>query len=98
MDVDFSYLNIGGTFYFLCCVLDGCSRTVVAWDIRATMREMDSAIGYIATLDRLAGRHHEIHAARDKKLEAARLRRKIARINLDLPPTKHQYLTNPAVA
>jgi putative transposase len=42
--VDFSYLNIGGTFYFLCAVLDGCSRMIVAWDIRPTMREIDSEI------------------------------------------------------
>jgi len=42
--VDFSYLNIGGIFYFLCAVLDGCSRMIVAWDIRSTMREIDSEI------------------------------------------------------
>src|SRR5690606_34804573 len=42
--VDFSYLNIGGIFYFLCAVLDGCSRMIVAWDIRTTMREIDSEI------------------------------------------------------
>jgi putative transposase len=42
--VDFSYLNIGGIFYFLCCVLDGCSRAIIAWDIRTTMREIDSEI------------------------------------------------------
>ncbi|MGI8604433.1 MAG: transposase [Verrucomicrobiales bacterium] len=174
--IDFSYLNIGGTFYFLCVVLDGCSRAVLAWDIRPTMREADaeivvqkareaspqarprvisdqgsqfksrefkafitlwqashvmtspyypqsngklerfhktlkeqaihpktpltledakrivgefinyyndtrlhSAIGYIAPHDRLAGRQDEIHAARDKKLEAAREARKLKR-------------------
>jgi len=42
--IDFSYLNIGGIFYFLCAVLDGCSRMIVAWDIRPTMREVDSEI------------------------------------------------------
>jgi transposase InsO family protein len=42
--VDFSYLNIGGVFYFLCAVLDGCSRMIVAWDIRPSMREIDSEI------------------------------------------------------
>lgn len=174
--IDFSYLNIGGVFYFLCCVLDGCSRAVLAWDIRTTMREVDaeivvqkarelhpearprvisdqgsqfksrefrafinlwqashvmtspyypqsngklerfhrtlkeqainpktpltledarrivgefidyynqqrlhSAIGYITPADRLAGRQDEIHAARDKKLEAARQARKLNR-------------------
>lgn len=174
--IDFSHLKIGGTFYFLCGVLDGCSRSVLAWDIRPTMREADaeivvqrareahpgarprvisdqgaqfksrefkrfitlweashvltspyypqsngklerfhktlkeqaihpktpltiedakrvtgdfidyynstrlhSAIGYIAPHDRLAGRHDQIHAERDKKLEAARLSRKLSR-------------------
>lgn len=193
--VDFSYLNIGGVFYFLCAVLDGCSRTIVAWDIRTTMREIDSeivlqkareaypdarpriitdqgsqfksrefksflahwqashvmtspyypqsngklerfhqtlknhairpltpldlpeakritgdfidyynttrlhsAIGFIAPLDRLHGRQHCILAARDKKLEDARLRRKIAR---NIPPeqsTLNHYQPIPAVA
>ncbi len=42
--VDFSYLNIGGTFYYLCSVLDGCSRAILAWDIRAQMKEPDAEI------------------------------------------------------
>ncbi|MBY0523332.1 MAG: hypothetical protein K2R98_08030 [Gemmataceae bacterium] len=32
--VDVSYLNIAGTFYFLCSVLDGCSHFIVHWEIR----------------------------------------------------------------
>jgi putative transposase len=39
--VDVSYLNIAGTFYFLCAVLDGCSRYVVHWEIRDKMEEID---------------------------------------------------------
>jgi transposase InsO family protein len=39
--VDVSYLNIGGTFYYLCSLLDGCSRYTVHWEIRATMTETD---------------------------------------------------------
>jgi putative transposase len=193
--VDFSYLNIGGVFYFLCAVLDGCSRMIVAWDIRPTMREIDSeivlqkareafpeakpriitdqgsqfksrefksfiaqwqashvmtspyypqsngklerfhqtlkdqairpltpldvedakritggfieyynttrlhsAIGFIAPKDRLEGRHQAIHAARDKKLEDARQRRKIARQKLTQTTTRNPNLTTPAVA
>jgi putative transposase len=41
--VDVSYLNIAGTFYFLCAVLDGCSRFVVHYDIREKMEERDVA-------------------------------------------------------
>jgi transposase InsO family protein len=170
---DVSYLNIAGTFYFLCAVLDGCSRYVVHWEIRDKMEESDvetilqrarechpgvtpriitdngpqfiakdfkefiriagmthvrtspyypqsngkierwhrtlkgdcirpkvplslddtrrivaeyvahynnvrlhSAIGYVTPKDRLAGRHAEILAARDRKLAEARERRK----------------------
>jgi transposase InsO family protein len=193
--LDFSYLNIGGVFYFLCAVLDGCSRTIVSWDIRTTMREADSeivlqrareaypdakprvitdqgsqfksrefkafitqwqashvmtspyypqsngklerfhqtlkdqairpktpldiqdakritgdfieyynskrlhsAIGYIAPFDRLHNRHQQIHDARDKKLEDARQKRKLAR-QTPLPiPSISPPITTAAVA
>jgi putative transposase len=39
--VDVSYINICGTFYYLCSVLDGYSRYVVHWEIRTSMREAD---------------------------------------------------------
>jgi putative transposase len=39
--VDVSYLNLGGTFYYLCSVLDGFSRSIVHWDIRTSMTEAD---------------------------------------------------------
>ena len=42
--IDFAYLNIGGTFYYLCSVLDGYSRTILAWDIRPHMKETDAEI------------------------------------------------------
>ena len=193
--IDFSYINIGGTFYFLCAVLDGCSRMIVAWDIRTTMRAIDSeivlqkareaypdarpriisdqgaqfksrefkafitqwqashvmtspyypqsngklerfhqtlkdqairpltpldledakritgdfidyynttrlhsAIGFIAPKDRLEGGHELIHKARDKKLEEARHRRKLARQSLSSKPIPIQHPNLPAVA
>jgi putative transposase len=39
--VDVSYLNIGGTFYYLCSLLDGCSRYTAHWEIREAMTEVD---------------------------------------------------------
>ncbi len=39
--IDVSYLNIAGTFYFLCSILDGCSRFIVHWEIRQKMEESD---------------------------------------------------------
>src|SRR5271157_615422 len=38
---DVSYLNLGGTFYYLCSVLDGYSRSIVHWDLRESMKEAD---------------------------------------------------------
>ena len=42
--IDISYLNIAGTFYFLCSILDGCSRFIVHWEIREKMEESDVEI------------------------------------------------------
>lgn len=42
--VDVSYINVCGTFYYLCSVLDGCSRTVVHWEIRESMKEAEVEI------------------------------------------------------
>jgi len=42
--IDFSYVNIGGTFYYLCSVLDGASRFIVHWEIREAMKEADAEI------------------------------------------------------
>ncbi len=39
--VDVAYLNIAGTFYYLCSLLDGCSRYLVHWEIREAMTEAD---------------------------------------------------------
>jgi transposase InsO family protein len=174
--IDVTYLNLGGTFYYLCSILDGFSRCIVHWEIREAMREPDvevivqrarerfpghrtriisdngpqfiardfklfvreagfehvrtspyypesngkkerywatlksegirprspltladacrvvarfvqhynevrlhSAIGYLTPSDMLAGRAADIHAARDRKLEAARARRQAKR-------------------
>ena len=39
--IDMAYLNIGGTFYYLCAILDGYSRAIVHWEIRESMTERD---------------------------------------------------------
>ncbi len=42
--VDMSYINVRGTFYYLCSVLDGYSRYIVHWEIREAMKERDVEI------------------------------------------------------
>jgi transposase InsO family protein len=39
--IDVSYINTSGTFYYLCSILDGCSRYIVNWDLRESMTEVD---------------------------------------------------------
>ena len=42
--IDISYINISGTFYYMCSVLDGFSRYIVHWDIKESMTEADVEI------------------------------------------------------
>jgi putative transposase len=42
--IDFSHLNVCGTFYHICSIIDGYSRYVVHWEIRETMLESDAEI------------------------------------------------------
>ncbi len=47
---------------------------------------LNSAVGYITPKDMLAGRQQEIHADRDRKLDAARKQRQIRRQRPPLRP------------
>jgi putative transposase len=42
--IDVSYINICGTFFFLCSILDGYSRSIIHWEIRETMTEAEVEI------------------------------------------------------
>lgn len=42
--IDVSYINICGTFYYLCSILDGCSRYIVHWELRESMTTGDIEI------------------------------------------------------
>jgi hypothetical protein len=42
--IDVSYINLCGTFYYLCSVLDGFSRFLVHWDLHESMREADAEV------------------------------------------------------
>lgn len=39
--IDITYVNLSGTFYYLCCVLDGFSRYIAHWELREAMKEAD---------------------------------------------------------
>ncbi len=39
--IDFTYINIAGTFYYSCAILDGWSRYLVHWELRESMTTSD---------------------------------------------------------
>ena len=42
--IDISYINVGGSFCFLCSILDGKSRAILSWDLKSEMKESDVEI------------------------------------------------------
>lgn len=48
-------MKIERRFYFCICVLDGCSRFIVHWDLREDMKENDVAIVQQAALEKIPG-------------------------------------------
>ena len=49
---DITYINISGTFYYMCGVLDGYSRTILNWDIRESMKTEDLELILQKTLEK----------------------------------------------
>jgi hypothetical protein len=61
--VDVAYINppaADGTFYYLCTILDGCSRYVVHWEIRESMTETDVEITTQRAIEKFPGVHPRI--------------------------------------
>jgi transposase InsO family protein len=53
--IDISYLNVCGTFYYLCSILDGYSRYIVHHEIREQMKESDVEIIVQRALEKCPG-------------------------------------------
>jgi putative transposase len=44
--VDVAYINVAGTFYYLCSLLDGCSRFIIHHELREAMTEAEVEINH----------------------------------------------------
>jgi transposase InsO family protein len=53
--IDISYLNICGTFYYLCSVLDGYSRMITHWEIKESMTEQEVELVIQKALEKYPG-------------------------------------------
>lgn len=53
--IDISHINVAGTFYYLCSVLDGCSRFIAHHELREAMTEADVEIIVQRALEKFPG-------------------------------------------
>ena len=58
--IDVTYVNLSGTFYYLCSVLDGFSRSIVHWELRETMKETDVELIVQKALEAFPGVHPKL--------------------------------------
>jgi len=58
--VDICYINIAGTFYFMCSIIDGYSRLIVHWEIRETMGEIQVETVIQRAREKFPGEHPRI--------------------------------------
>ncbi|MBP8132615.1 MAG: transposase family protein [Candidatus Hydrogenedentes bacterium] len=58
--IDVTYVNLSGTFYYLCSVLDGFSRYIVHWEIREAMKETDVELIVQKALEAFPGVHPKL--------------------------------------
>ena len=52
---DISYVRLSGIYYYLICVLDGYSRSIVHWDLRESMTDEDVGITHMAAIEKHPG-------------------------------------------
>ena len=53
--IDVAYLNVSGTFYYLCSILDGMSRSIMHWEIRESMTEAEIEVILERARDKFPG-------------------------------------------
>ena len=58
--IDIVYLNIRGIFYYLCSLLDGCSRFIVHWEIHISMKTTEVEIIIQRAKERFPGHYPRI--------------------------------------
>ena len=58
--IDISYINAGGTFFYLCSILDGYSRYIVHHELRESMKEADVELILQRALEKFPGQKPRI--------------------------------------
>ena len=58
--IDIAYVNVAGTFLFLCSVLDGCSRAIVHWELAEAMKEEQVELILQRAKEKFPGHHPRV--------------------------------------
>lgn len=58
--IDVSHLNVCGTFYYLCSIIDGASRYLVHWEILPAMKTADVELVLQRGLEKFPGVHPRV--------------------------------------
>jgi transposase InsO family protein len=89
--VDFSYLNICGTFYYLCALLDGYRRYVVHWEIRESMTTADVQIVIERARELFPEAHPRIISDNGKQFTAKELKEYLRIVGMTQVRTSPYY-------
>jgi putative transposase len=89
--IDISYLNICGTFYHLCSLLDGYSRFIVHWEIREQMTEADVEIIVQRAREKYPGHHTRIISDNGPQCIARDFKTFVREVGLDHVRTAPYY-------
>jgi transposase InsO family protein len=81
--IDISYINVCGTFMFLVAVIDGYSRFIVSWDLRASMQDDDVMIVIQRAQEQYPGEHPRIISDRGGQFIAKDFKQFINSINYE---------------
>ena len=58
--IDISYINCGGTFYYLCSILDGFSRAIIHYELKEQMKEANVELIVQRALEKYPSMHPKI--------------------------------------
>jgi putative transposase len=89
--IDISHLNICGTFYYLCSLLDGYSRFIVHWEIRERMTEADVEIIVQRAREKYPGHHTRIISDNGPQFIARDFKTFVREVGLDHVRTAPYY-------
>lgn len=89
--IDVSYINAGGTFYYLCSVLDGYSRFIVDWEIRESMKQEDCQLIVQRARDKTGDRRARLISDNGPQFKAKQFREFIKFSGMDQTYTSPYY-------